>query len=184
MWIIRRSRAIDLNRSATVTPMPLPRFTTVLRVLYGTLFICGCYFALFAWIGAVFPFCLLVDRNGWGLWDALFSITACFAATTGYFVWLNWLSYAWRGKFLFVSAMTMQVLSFFGHLAWLVAFHFARAANPVTRAGSGVRSAFFDPLNPLDAWFAVNIAVPCVVAYFASGLDVVSAEPTDAMDSR
>ena len=160
--------------------MPLPRFTTVLRVVYGTLFICGCFWALFAWIGLVFPFGLLVDRNGWGLWDALFSITACFAATTGYFVWLNWLSFAWRGKFLFVSAMTMQVLSLFCHLAWLLASQFAWAANP----SAGIRASYFDPLNPYVLWLAVNIALPCVVACFASGLDAVPAEPTDAADSR
>ncbi len=93
---------------------------TVLRVLFGGLFAGGCWFSVFTWILVVAPIGMASTSHQYGTRDAVLSLLGCGLAVAGYFAWINWFVFAVRGRFLFVSGVTAQAISFVQHLGWLL----------------------------------------------------------------
>jgi hypothetical protein len=109
--------------------------------------------------------------------EALAAALSFIAATTGYFVWFNWLAFAIRGRFFVVSGVSMQVLSFASHLAWIL---FSQA-NRLALANPNPAPYKVDLLT---VWIIGNMVLAVGLALLFWAVDEKAAEPTDAMDSR
>jgi hypothetical protein len=98
----------------------------------------------------------------------------CGLILSGYFVWLNWLAYAARGRFFGASAITVQAVSLLHHLTWLLLL-----LPPV------VRSGFWAPTDVGNVlWLVINILVALSTGLMFWFTDDRITEPTDAADSR
>ncbi len=154
--------------------MPSSQFTSIVRVLCGALFACGCIFATFAWIGIAIPVGHLVrpgvDPVAPG--DLMVFVGGFVGASIGYFVWVNWLVFAIRGKFAFVSGSMMQMLSIIGHAAWIVFVLGSRLSlsspNPAPLEA-----------HPMFLWLIANIVIAGVLVGPFWSLEARNAEPSD-----
>lgn len=93
---------------------------TNLRAVFGGLFVGGCWFSLFTWILVIAPIGLVFPKYHYTTHEAVLSLLGCGLAVAGYFVWINWFVFAVRGRFLLVSGVTAQAISFVQHLGWLL----------------------------------------------------------------
>lgn len=123
---------------------------TLLRILFGVLFLIGCYFAAFAWFLVLTPIGIFQSEYRYSWHDVFVSLTGCILAITGYFLWASWLSFAVRGRFILISAMATQLVAIANHLGWIVFFPLFRGTN--------VRE-FFVNLPSEAAWLVLNLFV-------------------------
>jgi hypothetical protein len=145
---------------------------TFLRFLCGALFLCGCPAALIAWMWFLnaarecnpFRPCPLSLR--------IMCAAAMALIASGYLVWMNWLSFALRGKSFLLSPTSFQRLSVVNHLGWLVFW-------PVY-TGDWVEYFYDRPV--IGLWFFMNIVIGLAVGGLWAA--EASVEPPDAMDSR
>ena len=159
--------------------MPLSQFTSIVRVICGVLFACGCIFAPFAWIGIAIPVGHLVRPGGDAIapGDLMVFVGGFVGASLGYFVWLNWLLFAIRGKFAWVSGAMMQMLSIIGHAAWILFVLGSRLSlsspNPAPLEA-----------NPMFLWLIANIVIAGVLIVPFWSFETRNAEQSLAAESR
>ena len=146
-----------------------------LRTLFGILGLCGCWFARLAWAFVLLPIGIIMPECQYTFHDVIMSLSGCGLALSGYFVWINWLTFAATGRFVGASAVTVQAVSFLHHLGWLVwLFLPALGKEPLLDAVSRV------PIMPLEcAWIVVNVVVALATGLCFLVVGEVITEPSD-----
>lgn len=98
-------------------------------MLFGSMFICGSFFAVTAWILIPSPIGIFQPEYHYTSHDVTVSLLGCGLSLTGYFLWMNWFLFAIHGKFIPKSGVLIQVISFGNHLGWLLFFPLLRETN-------------------------------------------------------
>lgn len=125
-----------------------------LRLLFGGMFLVGTCFAALAWIPVLLPIGIVIPQYRFGIRDTVMALTGSALAISGYFVWLNWLSFAIRERFYPTSGVLIQKVSSLNHLGWIVWFPFLRGTNI---------AEFFQNLPYVAIWICFNLAVAMFV---------------------
>lgn len=132
-----------------------------MRIVYGILFLCGFFFAAFAWICLFLPFGALFPTYRYGIRDIVISVSAAGLALGGYLVWFGWGRFAIQGKWSPVDSGRLALLSLMVHGGWLVLLPWIRHESFAQMASTGW---------PLFAWLNGNLTISiCVlIAYVES----------------
>jgi hypothetical protein len=126
---------------------------TWLRLLFGALFVGGCFFAAFAWFLIPTPLGIFLPDYRYTSRDVAMSLLGCGLSLTGYFLWANWLFFAIRGKFFPNSGVLIQSLSCANHVGWLVFFPFLRETDILE---------FLTALPLFAFWIFLNLMVASI----------------------
>ena len=129
----------------------------VLRILFAGLFVAGCWFAIFSWILLLAPIAVVASIGRMPLSSMIGGFLCAALALAGYFVWINWLVFAMRGRFLRVPGVVVQAVSFVQHVGWLLFFPIARGQSPWEVA---------EEMPLLVIWLIVNILVAVVTGLY------------------
>jgi hypothetical protein len=138
----------------------------LLRFVFGVLFLAGIFFAAFAWILIPLPIGILLPQYRFTPRDTALSLSGSILSLSGYFVWINWLVYAWSGRFVLQSEKTVQWIAIANSLGWLFYFPYLRHED-LFQVAEGI------PL--VLAWIVLNfcVATCCLLYFFAVSHDVL-----------
>ncbi|MFN7893434.1 MAG: hypothetical protein ACK5OC_24290 [Pirellula sp.] len=137
----------------------------LLRVVFGMLFLAGIFFAAFAWILIPLPIGILLPQYRFTPRDTALSLSGSILSLSGYFVWINWLVYAWSGRFVLQSEKTVQWIAIANSLGWMFYFPYFRNED-LFQVAEGI------PL--VLAWIVLNfcVATGCLLYFCAVSHDV------------
>lgn len=122
---------------------------TSYRILYGVLFVCGIFFALFCWIFAMLPLGIFSPKYKYTILDTIVSLGISSLALSGYFVWANWFSVSIWEKCQFISKSALHGLSLANHTGWALILPVAFREYPWD---------YFTAHPVLALWLFINIA--------------------------
>ena len=137
----------------------------LLRVVFGMLFLAGIFFAAFVWILIPIPIGILQPQYRFTPRDTALSLCGSILSLSGYFVWINWLVYAWSGRFVLRSEKKVQGIAIANSLGWLFFFPYFRNED-LFQVAEGI------PL--VMAWIVLNFCVAtfCLLYFNAVSHDV------------
>jgi hypothetical protein len=129
------------------------------------LFLAGIFFAAFVWILIPIPIGILQPQYRFTTRDTALSLCGSILSLSGYFVWINWLVYAWSGRFVLRSEKKVQGIAIANSLGWLFFFPYFRNED-LFQVAEGI------PL--VMAWIVLNFCVAtfCLLYFYAVSHDV------------
>lgn len=130
-----------------------------LRITSGILFVCGLFFAWFAWVLIPTPIGIFLPGSGYQARDVILSITGSILAALGYFIWIGWLYFSINSRYPLLKYKTdFQVLVLVNHLGWLWFIPYMRRTD---------LSEFRMNLPEIFTWIILNIFVALIsMLYF------------------
>ncbi|MFM8476370.1 MAG: hypothetical protein ACKOEO_11315 [Planctomycetaceae bacterium] len=133
--------------------------TLCFRLVFGLLFVVGAFFAMILRDSVARIFTAPFDIRCLPFLGLLVS---------GYFLWVNWLWFAIRGRFFPNSWSTIQMISVLNHTGWLVFFiSFGWGKNVVMAIVQ---------LGPIAIWIFLNLMLTGIYLMYAPIIESSRAE--------